>query len=59
MRRAGSVTVGDARERLDGAGWLFPLAGVPTAARHWPPLCRTSQRLAAHAARAPATWLTP
>jgi hypothetical protein len=39
-------------------GW-FPLAGVPTAAHHWSPLRRTSQRLAAHAARAPVMWLTP
>jgi hypothetical protein len=57
MRRAGNVTVGDVRERLDGAKWLIPTRR--RANRRTPLGRRTSSRLTTHAARALATWLTP
>jgi hypothetical protein len=58
MRRAGKPLWVTTASGWMAPGGQFPLAGVPTAASHWPRRRRTSQRLAAHAARSPATWLT-
>jgi hypothetical protein len=59
VRRTGKPLWVTTARSWTAPGGQFPLAGVPTAARHWSSRRRTSQRLAAHAAHAPATWLTP
>jgi hypothetical protein len=57
MRRARELLCATSVVAWTVPGGCFPLAGVPTAARHWAAGPPTSPRLAAQAARAPATWL--